>query len=247
MTPSAESQRVFAPGILDGQVAIITGGGSGIGLVTAQEMTRLGAKVAICGRTPEKLAAAAASMPGVLAEPCDIREPAQVEAFVAPNAVYDDAMELSLGSRDVRLQAFPGHTGGDSIVLIPDAKVAFMGDLFWRQTLPNTVDASTGPWVATLDRVTTTLADYTFVPGHGDIGTVGDVTAFHDYLAALREAVANAQSTAPSEDALVDAVMPTLAARYGQWEYFKYFIRPNILQMNAELRGTKRIPVSRSK
>ncbi|MBV8757498.1 MAG: SDR family oxidoreductase [Deltaproteobacteria bacterium] len=82
MTPSAESQRVFAPGILDGQVAIITGGGSGIGLVTAQEMTRLGAKVAICGRTPEKLAAAAASMPGVLAEPCDIREPAQVEAFV---------------------------------------------------------------------------------------------------------------------------------------------------------------------
>ncbi|HSN25330.1 MAG TPA: SDR family oxidoreductase [Kofleriaceae bacterium] len=82
MTPSAESQRVFAPGILNGQVAIVTGGGSGIGLVTAQEMTRLGAKVAICGRTPEKLAAAAAQLPGVLAEPCDIREPAQVEAFV---------------------------------------------------------------------------------------------------------------------------------------------------------------------
>ena len=82
MTPSAESQRVFAPGILDGQVAIVTGGGSGIGLATAQEMTRLGAKVAICGRTPEKLAAAAEQVPGVLAEACDIREPAQVEAFV---------------------------------------------------------------------------------------------------------------------------------------------------------------------
>ena len=32
-TPTAESQRVFAPGILNGQVAIVTGGG--IGLATA--------------------------------------------------------------------------------------------------------------------------------------------------------------------------------------------------------------------
>src|SRR3569623_3847534 len=82
MTPSAERQRVFAPGIRDGQVASVTGGGAGFGLVTAQDMTRLGAKVAICGRTPEKLAAAAEQVPGLLAEPGDIREPAQVEAFV---------------------------------------------------------------------------------------------------------------------------------------------------------------------
>jgi NAD(P)-dependent dehydrogenase (short-subunit alcohol dehydrogenase family) len=82
MTPSAESQRVFAPGIFKDQVAIVTGGGSGIGLATAVELARLGAKVAICGRTPDKLAAAAAQLPGALAEPCDIRVPEQVEAFV---------------------------------------------------------------------------------------------------------------------------------------------------------------------
>lgn len=86
-TPSAESQRVFAPGVFRDQVAIITGGGSGIGLATALELARLGAKVAICGRTPEKLEAARAQLEeaapgGVLAQPCDIREPAQVEAFV---------------------------------------------------------------------------------------------------------------------------------------------------------------------
>jgi citronellol/citronellal dehydrogenase len=88
-TPTAESQRVFAPGIFEGQVAIITGGGSGIGLVTAAELARLGARVAICGRNPDKLAAAAielataAGAPDrVLATPCDIREPAQVETFI---------------------------------------------------------------------------------------------------------------------------------------------------------------------
>jgi citronellol/citronellal dehydrogenase len=76
---------VFAPGILAGQVAIVTGGGTGIGLATAHELARVGAKVAICGRTQAKLDAAVAELGGAdacLAATCDIREPAQVEAFV---------------------------------------------------------------------------------------------------------------------------------------------------------------------
>ena len=82
-TPSAESQRVFAPGTLTGQVAIITGGGSGIGLATAREMVRIGAKVAICGRTAAKLDAARAELgDACFAAQCDIREPDQVQAFV---------------------------------------------------------------------------------------------------------------------------------------------------------------------
>ena len=89
--PSPESQRVFAPGLFTDQVAIITGGGSGIGLATARELARLGAKVAICGRTEAKLDAARPTLVAdaggdearVFTAPCDIREPAQVEAFVA--------------------------------------------------------------------------------------------------------------------------------------------------------------------
>ena len=91
IAPSAESQRVFAPGILRGEVALVTGGGSGIGLATALEMIRLGARVAICGRKADKLEAARAELAAaaegvegacVLAQVCDIREPAQVEAFI---------------------------------------------------------------------------------------------------------------------------------------------------------------------
>jgi len=84
-TPSPESQRVFAPGTFDGQVALITGGGSGIGLATAREMIRLGGRVALCGRTEAKLAAAAAELGArdrVFTRVCDIREPAQVEELV---------------------------------------------------------------------------------------------------------------------------------------------------------------------
>jgi len=95
--PSAESQRVFAPGILADQVAVITGGGSGIGLATAIEMARLGARIAICGRNADKLAAAQRTIMAAVSEadqrgdargrvhtaPCDIREPDQVATFVA--------------------------------------------------------------------------------------------------------------------------------------------------------------------
>lgn len=86
--PDAESQRIFAPGILEHRVAIVTGGGSGIGLATACELGRLGAAVAICGRDQAKLdpardaLARIAGADRVLAQVCDIREPEAVTAFV---------------------------------------------------------------------------------------------------------------------------------------------------------------------
>lgn len=90
-SPDAASQQVFAPGILAGEVAIVTGGGTGIGLATTRELLRLGARVAICGRTAAKLDAARAELgapeSALLARACDIREPAQVEELV--RAVID--------------------------------------------------------------------------------------------------------------------------------------------------------------
>ena len=80
---------MFASGLFEGQVAIVTGGGSGIGLATARELASLGARVAICGRKQEKLDAGLAALRAdgladdrLLAATCDIRDPDQVAAFV---------------------------------------------------------------------------------------------------------------------------------------------------------------------
>ena len=77
---------VFQAGLFAGQVAVVTGGGSGIGRCTAHELAALGAAVAIIGRKPEKLEAVRAEIEaagGVCStHVCDIREEAVVRATV---------------------------------------------------------------------------------------------------------------------------------------------------------------------
>ncbi len=48
-------QSVFKHGLFQGQIIVVTGGGSGIGRCTAHELASLGAKVLITGRRQEKL------------------------------------------------------------------------------------------------------------------------------------------------------------------------------------------------
>lgn len=79
---------IFRPGLFADTTAIVTGGGTGIGYAVASELIRLGADVAICGRRPEPLAEAAASLAAlrdgarVHQATCDIREPEAIDAFV---------------------------------------------------------------------------------------------------------------------------------------------------------------------
>jgi glyoxylase-like metal-dependent hydrolase (beta-lactamase superfamily II) len=167
---------------------------------------------------------------------------AEVESVPAPSAVYDTGVDLYLGKRQVLVRSFPGHTGGDSVVLIPDARVAFLGDLFWHTSLPNTIDATIKAWIESLTRLSTDYSSYSCVSGHGAVGTPSDVAAFRDYLATLMKAVAEARSMGASGDALVKAVLPSLAANYGAWENFKGFGPRNILDAEAELSGTKKNP-----
>jgi citronellol/citronellal dehydrogenase len=90
--------NIFRKGLFEGQVAIVTGGGSGIGLSTAIALGELGARIAICGRKKEKLEAAEQKLRSlgieVLAEACDIREVEQIAAFA-------DAVKTKLGTASV--------------------------------------------------------------------------------------------------------------------------------------------------
>jgi len=167
---------------------------------------------------------------------------AEVENLAAPEIVYDTGVDLYLGNRHLIVRVLPGHTGGDSIVQIPDANITFCGDLFWRKTLPNLIDATTSRWMGSLN----TIQDYdtsgTYVPGHGDVGTMADVAAFQDYISDLRKWTASAIKDGKAGDALLSVVMPELQEKYGTWSFFSYFAKRNVQDMAAEIRGDKRVP-----
>jgi len=171
----------------------------------------------------------------------------EVENLAAPDLLYDNTLELRSGSSSsVHVQFSLGHTGGDSIVVVQQEKntVIFCGDLFWHQTLPNLIDASTAPWMETL----TTLAKFpaespvTFVPGHGDPGSAADIIAFRGYLADLRDWVGAARKDGKSTAVLTEGVLPQVKQKYGSWQFFDYFAKRNIADVEAELSGTKRVP-----
>ncbi|HVQ58159.1 MAG TPA: SDR family oxidoreductase [Solirubrobacterales bacterium] len=97
--------QVFRDGLLDGQVCVVSGAGSGFGRETVLELARLGAVVVGCGRRPEPLQETcelAQDLPGsVECEPLDIREEEPVGRF------FDGVLE-----RHGRLDVLVNNAGG---------------------------------------------------------------------------------------------------------------------------------------
>ena len=77
------SKMRFAPDLLHGKTALVTGGGTGMGRATAVELARCGAAVALLGRRLDPLETCAAEIRALggraLAMTADIREPEQIE------------------------------------------------------------------------------------------------------------------------------------------------------------------------
>src|SRR5687768_2032782 len=83
---------MFKPDTLAGKNALITGGGSGLGLTMARKYIELGASVTIVGRNEERLAKAAAELNAgdrIRTGSCDVRESDQIEAML--KSVYGEA------------------------------------------------------------------------------------------------------------------------------------------------------------
>lgn len=100
---------------LSDRIAVVTGGGQGVGFGIARALTDAGARVMLAGRTAETLAGAAARLEGAAQYVCDVRNSAQLESLVATTVeqlggidiLVNNAQQVSLGRlADVTDEAF---------------------------------------------------------------------------------------------------------------------------------------------
>ena len=130
--------EVLRQGIHRGTVALVTGGGTGIGRAVALDLARCGADIVICGRRPEPLEKAAAEIEALgtraLAVPADIRDDAAVRHLV------DSALEWS-----GRIDTLVNNAGGQFTA--PAEQITRKG---WRAVHRLTVDAA---WAVTREVV----------------------------------------------------------------------------------------------
>ena len=154
---TVEPSRVFVDGALEGQAAIVTGGGTNLGKAAATELARCGASVLIAGRRAEVLEDAA----GEVGEGCswvaaDIRDPAGAELIV------NTALE-----RFGRLDLLLNNAGGQ--YMVPAEGLATKG---WRAVHRLNVDGTLAMCeaacqLAMRDAGAGTIVNVTVSPHHG--------------------------------------------------------------------------------
>lgn len=92
--------EIFAPDLLAGEVALISGGGSGLGRAATIELTALGAHVVVCGRRLEPLEETVSMCEDgrCSAVTCDIRDEQQVVGLVDRVIEEHDKVDLLLNN-----------------------------------------------------------------------------------------------------------------------------------------------------
>lgn len=142
--------------------------------------------------------------------------------FVAPHVVYDGAAELDLGGKLVQLRTWgAAHSAGDQAVLLPEERVAFLGDLaenrFFPIFPPNDPDVDGDRWIAVLEELER-LDPTVVVPGHGEVGDAGLLTVNREYLQSLRSETQRLAAEGKDAEAIIGTLTPQLLGRHADWD-----------------------------
>ena len=93
---------MFTPSLLKGQVAIVTGGGTGIGLAIAQRLGELGARIVIGSRNAENLEKGSAELRHAGLDPLcvqvDVRKPEQVDEMVERSVKHFGRVDILINN-----------------------------------------------------------------------------------------------------------------------------------------------------
>ncbi len=111
-----------------------------------------------------------------------------------PDVVFEEFLRLDLGGRVVELHHFgPGNTPGDTVVYVPEARVAWTGNLVLGEgIIPWAIEGNTPAYLRTIARFAASLDVETIVPGHGVMTSRVTLDTYRRYLSGHINAVQGA-------------------------------------------------------
>ena len=137
--------------------------------------------------------------------------PADVQRQRMPNATYRDRMTFYLGGKEIQVLHFgSAHTKGDSVLFVPQDRIAYLSEVFFNEEFPNMAGGYGVSWVKALDALKALDADI-FIPGHGPIPddpkqTRAALDRARQILVDARAGIQNEIARGATEDQAVAAV-----------------------------------------
>jgi glyoxylase-like metal-dependent hydrolase (beta-lactamase superfamily II) len=157
-----------------------------------------------------------------------------------PQVTYRDRLTIHLGGKEIQiLYLGRGHTRGDSIIFVPQDRIAYVSELFFSDQFLYINDGYGLSWLKTLDAIEALPADI-LVPGHGPIPqdpkeTRQGLHRFRQVLVDLRDAVQQEIARGATEDQAVAAIkLPQYEKMQGYTSQREVAVR----RMYREILGT---------
>ncbi|HXJ92417.1 MAG TPA: MBL fold metallo-hydrolase [Terriglobia bacterium] len=123
-----------------------------------------------------------------------------------PNQTFQGEKQLSLGGHVIRLISFDPSLQSLAVSL-PSSKVAFLGDLFQNEFVPQLESRDIHKWIEALKDAETWDIDV-YIPGHGDPGGKKDVEQFRQFLEWLTNEVQARMAEGKSLDQTKAELLP---------------------------------------
>ena len=157
-----------------------------------------------------------------------------------PQITYRDRLTIHLGGKEIQvLYLGKGHTRSDSIIFVPQDRIAYVSELFFSDQFLYINDGYGVSWLKTLDAVEALPADI-LVPGHGPIPenpreTRQSLHRFRQMLVDVHDAVQKEIARGATEDQAAAAVM---LPQYEQMQGYKSQREVAVRRTYRELLGT---------
>lgn len=151
----------------------------------------------------------------------------------ASTILFSDAMTLkSPDAPSVVLNSIgPAHTDGDTIVVIPETKIAYVGDLLYVKSVGYMGDGHMREWLKFLDFLSE-LDLRQIIPGFGPPAGIPEVNDFRNYFRDFLTALL-AQEEAGANTATIKQNFTLI--KYKNWAGYNQFLRDNAVHAWQDL------------